>query len=194
MYSEIIKQKSIDLYAASFCEGNKEEAEIFVSSFFKDVEMILDNNEIVSQLFLIDAVYSGNTPSKFKYIYAASTNVKYRNKGYMNQLLCRCIEKVKSMGYDGIYLYPANRKLREYYKKIGFSDCFGFSKTMRKTEIIKDNPSITPCDEFISFCRQIGTNDFDKNSTRIPGGENRVMAVIFNNSIDKNAFLKIIGD
>ena len=42
MYSETIKQNSIDLYAASFCEGNKEEAEIFVSSFFKDIEMLRD--------------------------------------------------------------------------------------------------------------------------------------------------------
>ncbi|KAL6605321.1 hypothetical protein LY90DRAFT_703790 [Neocallimastix californiae] len=72
-----------------------------------------ENNNLVSQLFVVDGEYKG---SPIKYIFAACTLEKYRKKGRMTALLSYC-----KQNYDKICLTPGNESLEEFYKKNGFT-------------------------------------------------------------------------
>ncbi len=91
----------------------------------EDIVFFLDNclhkrclgsffgGRLVSMLFLVDCEYCGR---KGKYVYAVCTSQAYRNKGLCSEL----IHKVKSFGYDFLWLIPANDELFGYYAKFGF--------------------------------------------------------------------------
>ncbi len=55
------------------------------------------------------------------YIYALCTKKEFRGKGYMRLLLEKSFEYAKSLGYDLLWLFPANEELEGTYKRLGFS-------------------------------------------------------------------------
>lgn len=174
-----LKEQSVLLYKNAFCDDDYSEAEKFVNLFFDKVLTLIRGNKLVSQLFLIDAVY--NRKEKLKYIYAAATDEAYQNKGYMSTLLKEAIEFAKKNEYSGIYLYPATDKLRNYYKKQSFFDCF-------KTDF--DCPAkVVPEEKFLSFCNDVLYKDYLKEKTTAPA-----MAILFNENIDTHAYITELGN
>lgn len=80
-----------------------------------------DDDKLVSMFFMLEGQISGY---KCKYLYAACTDLKYRKQGIMEKLLTFAAEHYRSMGYDGIFLVPANEKLYSYYLKFGYISAF----------------------------------------------------------------------
>lgn len=74
---------------------------------------LYSNDSICAMLILIDA-YIDSTPTK--YIYAACTLKKFRNNGYMTEIL----EFLKSSN-SNLVLIPANENLISYYNRRGFN-------------------------------------------------------------------------
>lgn len=68
---------------------------------------------LVSMIFLIDCNYCNY---KGKYVYAVSTEEKYRNKGYAGLL----INEAKKYMNDFLWLIPADESLFDYYSKFEF--------------------------------------------------------------------------
>lgn len=68
---------------------------------------------LVSMLFLVECEYCSKSGA---YIYAVCTAEKYRKQG----LCALLINKAKSLGYDFLWLIPADEKLFGYYSKFGF--------------------------------------------------------------------------
>lgn len=175
-----LKGQAISLYKSAFDCDNSREAECFIELFFEDILFLKGNNEITSQLFLIDAEYKDvKRTAKLKYIYAAATVAKHRRKGLMSKLISLAEDKAKREGYAGIYLYPADDDLRKYYKKLGFKDCF---KTKNGS-----SSRIIPCKKFTDFCSAV------LNSEKMQT-DDLAMAIIFDDKIDRNAVITELGN
>ncbi len=80
-----------------------------------------DDDRLVSMLFLLDGEIC---KYKCKYLYAACTDTEYRRQGIMEKLIAVAKEHCNEIGYDGIFLVPANDKLYSYYSKFGFVSSF----------------------------------------------------------------------
>lgn len=113
-YPKSFLQQSKDLFLNSFNDETKQSADLFVNQFISDgFYYKYVNGEIVSQLFVLKHYFNDKIAG---YIYAASTKEEYRKKGYMAKLL----EQTKQ-DYEILFLKPADSKLADYYKKIGFT-------------------------------------------------------------------------
>jgi len=58
------------------------------------------------------------------YLYACATLPQYRGQGVMAKLLETIYEEACREDVAGIFLYAADQKLEEYYRKLGFVDFF----------------------------------------------------------------------
>jgi GNAT superfamily N-acetyltransferase len=88
---------------------------------------------LASDSFCASITVDGRTASQFIgvestlcdkrgiYIYALCTDESYRGKGYMKRLIRLSFEYARSLGYEFLWLFPANEKLEETYKGLGFS-------------------------------------------------------------------------
>ncbi len=128
---KFIKEQTKTLFLRTFSDENENSAQILLNRFFlHNMLLKIDNRKIVSMLFSIDAAV-GKTEAA--YIYGAATDVDYRNKGYMKQLI-----EFASKHFDALYLKPATKELFEFYKKIGFKTVFYKNKISgiaKKTDI-----------------------------------------------------------
>lgn len=80
---------------------------------------------IVSAFYLIDAdIVECNTRKKAKYLYAAATLPAYRNNGFMGKMIEYAAAYLGALGYDYLFLCPAEESLFRYYDKFGFKPSF----------------------------------------------------------------------
>lgn len=98
----------------------------FINSFFSlgfDSERCMYtelDGEPRSALYWFDCTYNGR---KIAYLYAIATQKAYRGRGLCQALMERTHEHLRSEGYDGAILVPADKTLFAFYEKSGYKVC-----------------------------------------------------------------------
>ncbi len=59
---------------------------------------------------------------KAAYLYALATEEKYRNRGYMSELIKYAVQRAEEKNKDYLFLIPAEPELSDYYKRHGFTE------------------------------------------------------------------------
>lgn len=137
MNNYTLKHDIIDL-------NNKKSKEMFSKAFYEKAEItdrlfntllrnslhfrLSINNEDVCQLFLIDSEIVLDKKYPIYYLYAASTDEKYRGLGLMHKLIEYAKQVTIQNNRYGIVLKPANSGLFKFYDSCGF-------KTILKSKI-----------------------------------------------------------
>lgn len=144
--------RCIEIYNKTF-NDEKEFTERLFSKCHKYCRGLKEINEIVSMLFLLPVTlnYEGNKV-KAKYLYAAATDSRYRNRGYMRRLIDWVFEEDSSP----IFLKPADESLIEFYKKLGF-------ETVTATKAENSDVCLIPENEFAEISSDC--NYLDENYT-----------------------------
>lgn len=111
----------ITLWQEAF--GDSEE---FIDGFFCTAfsparcRCMVINRKIVAALHWMD-VRLGE--QRFAYIYALAVTEQRRGKGLARVLMEEAQAHLALRGYDGVLLVPQTEKLREMYRKLGYTDC-----------------------------------------------------------------------
>ncbi len=90
------------------------------------------DGKLVSMFFMLNGSIGD---FRCKYLYAACTDLNYRKQGIMEKLISYVRDYYSDIGFDAIFLVPANDKLYLYYQKFGFISAF------RKSALSLDNLS-----------------------------------------------------
>ena len=124
------------LYEQAFGEDEVDFENKLFSDCLKYLKTFEVDKKIRSMLFLLPATLKTQEKSlNAYYLYAAATEIKSRNKGYMSSL-------INSLSYDNpIFLKPANEDVIEFYKKLRFKPVNATKRYNPKTRII-------PCCEY----------------------------------------------
>lgn len=108
------------------CFGDSlEYIDFFFENQKKQISLIsVEEDQVVSMLFLLPAalIVDGSTP--IYYLYAACTHPQWRKKGQMEALIAKAKSVTVENGYHGIVLLPGNAQLYQFYEKFGFVPCF----------------------------------------------------------------------
>ncbi len=101
----------------------------FEKVYHPDDLMILtagDDDDVIASSLLLQryTLYFHSTPVPMGYISGAVTRRRYRNRGYMKQLICDAFEKAYDRGDAVVSVIPASRRLFRYYDRLGFSTVF----------------------------------------------------------------------
>lgn len=105
----------------------------FIEGFFANlphnaVTLVGENDGgIVTMLFLLpaNALFRGIS-YPVRYLYAGCTHPQYRGHGYYRELMNAAEKTVAAMGESAIYLHPADERLTDTYKRLGYrSGIFG---------------------------------------------------------------------
>lgn len=84
-----------------------------------------ENGNPVSALYMPRVeLRCGEKTLSAAYIYAAATDTAYRGRGLMTYLLQFAAENAQRQSLDGLYLFPAERTLFDYYGARGFVTAF----------------------------------------------------------------------
>lgn len=103
--------------------GDSDEA---LDSFFNTAfstqrcRVVANGNEVLGALYIFDCQYKNR---KIAYIYAVATRKKARGQGICKKLTEDTHAYLKSNGYAGALLVPAEPSLFEFYKKLGYKTC-----------------------------------------------------------------------
>lgn len=98
----------------------------FISSFFSlgfDSERCMYtelDGAPRAALYWFDCTYNGG---KIAYLYAIATAKAYRGRGLCQALMQRTHGSLRSQGYDGAILVPADKNLFGFYEKSGYKIC-----------------------------------------------------------------------
>lgn len=111
------KEKCAELYIEAFGDDGDFTENLF-DMFFDDCYYIKVGSEIAAMLFLLPCeLVTLKERHEAKYLFAAATAVKFRGKGYMTELLKKCLAESD----DFIFLKPANDGLIKFYAERGFA-------------------------------------------------------------------------
>jgi predicted acetyltransferase len=142
---EIQKQNIILLWKESFPHDSPEFIKLyFAQKYQKENTLIyLHDDKIVSclQMLPYDLKYYNNICESF-YISGASTQIEYRNKGFMGKLLTHAILKMKNRGALFTILIPQEEPLIKYYQKYGYTPAFGYTKLLITHKKFIPDPSV----------------------------------------------------
>lgn len=86
------------------------------------------DGNVVTMLFLLpaEARFRGKH-YPVRYLYAGCTHPQHRGNGYYRELMAAAAQVVASIGECAIYLHPADERLTDTYKRLGYrSGIFGF--------------------------------------------------------------------
>ncbi|MDR2979254.1 MAG: GNAT family N-acetyltransferase [Bacteroidales bacterium] len=100
-------------------------------NYFLNNNLLLGFNdqEVVSMAFLLPATFTINQNKiSATYLYACATAENEQGKGWMGALINRAWEESNRKGEVGLFLLPANKRLYEYYAKLGFHDFFYYDR------------------------------------------------------------------
>jgi len=81
-----------------------------------------EDGKIVAMVYWLDFRWREH---KIAYGYAVATDEKYRKRGICHKLLESMRQRLRKQGYYGILLVPENRKLLEFYERMGYTPCCG---------------------------------------------------------------------
>ena len=114
-----------------------------------------DGGSVCSALYLLDCTLNFNGKDyKGKYLYAAATDPKYRQKGIMGTLISEAQEYCNKSGLDFIALVPANDELYRYYERFGFITAMHRKTVFSSTENIFEAATEISADEYFSERRR----------------------------------------
>ncbi len=111
------KKLCINLYKQAFGSDEPDFETALFDNCFECCRYIKQGETIIAMAFLLPCTLkTENQTTDAFYIFAAATDLKYRNMGYMSKL----IEDFKLCDKP-LFLRPANDSLIEFYKRLGFS-------------------------------------------------------------------------
>ena len=114
---KFVREGAEQLFLKTFSDETAESTkQLFDKFFIHNLLLKMVDKSIVSMLFAIDSSIDITAAA---YIYGAATDVNYRNRGYMRELI-----EFASNKFDALYLKPANTDLFDFYKKLGFKTAF----------------------------------------------------------------------
>lgn len=99
------------------------DSESWLNSFFANCfsenrhHAIWEDEKTVSALYWFDCHLDGH---RLAYIYAVATAKNYRGRGFAARLMKETHEILKGKGYTGAILVPGEKKLFDFYEKIGY--------------------------------------------------------------------------
>ena len=114
------------LFAASFNED-----EHFVDAFFsigfspERARVITDGEEVKAALYWFDCEVFGE---RLAYIFGVSTVESERGKGLCKALMNDTHAHLKSLGYSGALIVPAEESLYSFYESLGYSESAGIKE------------------------------------------------------------------
>lgn len=143
------KQRCYKLYADEF--GDDEFAVKLFDTCYEFCEKYRIDNEIVAIMFLLPCkIIIDSSEYSAKYIFAVTTDKKYRGNGYMSSFL----EKIKKEE-EIQFLCPSNESLINFYKK---QDFIPFNAYKRKA----GERSVILCDGFLSLAKDFAELNGEK--------------------------------
>lgn len=86
---------------------------------------ITENSRPIAGLYWFDCS-CGN--DRIAYVYAVVTDARYRGQGLCRKLMEDVHGLLKQQGYASVMLVPADEKLRQMYRKMGYEDCTGIGE------------------------------------------------------------------
>ena len=103
-------------------EEPKEAAQCFFDTAFDAQRSLvcLEGDAVAAGLYWFDCLWKGR---KVAYIYAVGTRIAHRGKGLCHALMEKTHEVLKSRGYHGAILVPAEESLFGFYGKMGYVAC-----------------------------------------------------------------------
>ena len=111
----------IALWVEAFQEPREAAQCFFDTAFAPQRSLIcLEGEAVAAGLYWFDCLWKGR---KVAYIYAVGTRLSHRGKGFCNKLMEKTHELLKSRGYHGAILVPAEESLFGFYGKMGYIPC-----------------------------------------------------------------------
>lgn len=118
----INNQEAKDLFSNAFKEKAENTSRLFETLLKDGLHLsLMVNNEIVSQLFLIESEIVLDKAYPIFYLYAAATKPEMQGKGFMHELIDYAKEVTIKNSRYGIVLKPANEDLFKFYASCGFN-------------------------------------------------------------------------
>ena len=118
----INNQEAKDLFSNAFKEKAENTSRLFETLLKDSLHLsLMVNNEMVSQLFLIESEIILDKPYPIYYLYAAATKPEMQGKGFMHELIDYAKEVTIKNNHYGIVLKPANKGLFKFYASCGFN-------------------------------------------------------------------------
>ena len=81
---------------------------------------ITENGQVIAGLYWFDCSCGQD---KIAYVYAVATDPAFRGKGLCRKLMADVHSLLAQKNYDSVMLVPADKGLREMYRKMGYEDC-----------------------------------------------------------------------
>lgn len=188
----------ITLWSESFGDA-REIPQRFYSRFDceKGTFVLRKNNEVISCVNAIKVYFGEKTGY---YFYAVSTKQSFRRQGLMESLLCLSEKYLAEIGAEFFCLIPADEKLANYYKNLGYKIAVDKTKEKFDENKFKDYSEI-PADKFIELRRKnknllsfddetlkILAKDFLFYGGRILGNKEDYVLVSENGTIEEASF------
>jgi predicted GNAT superfamily acetyltransferase len=109
------------LWKEAFGDSDEFLNDFFSTAFSPDrSRRIEENGRILSALYWFDCSYSGG---KLAYLYAVATAKSARGRGLCRTLMEDTHRHLRSLGYVGAILVPAEPSLYGFYRRMGYADC-----------------------------------------------------------------------
>lgn len=114
-----------ELWHSAFGDG-KDYINQFFSIYKADsvAHTLSVGRQVVSALYVLPfnlCVAGDSVPAA--YIYAVATLAEFRGRGYMRTLMSNVEELLRNRGMVYVFLLPASDELRNYYARLGYTDC-----------------------------------------------------------------------
>ena len=81
---------------------------------------VTEEGQVAAGLYWFDC---GCGDDKIAYVYAVATDPRHRSRGLCRMLMAHVHALLSDRGYASVMLVPADRGLREMYRKMGYEDC-----------------------------------------------------------------------
>lgn len=122
-------QQLIELWCAAFPSDPLDYIDGFLAHLPQDAVTLVGEygGDVVTMLFLLpaEARFRGKR-YPVRYLYAGCTHPQHRGHGYYRELMSYAAQTIAAMGESAIYLHPADEKLTDTYKRLGYrSRVFG---------------------------------------------------------------------
>ena len=103
---------------------------------------ITHGDQVLSMVYWFDATWNGH---KLAYLFAAATDIRHRGQGLFRKLMADTHEHLKTQGYHGAVLSPAEPSLFDFYGTMGYKsfgavDTFTCDAGVSPAEIVRLTP------------------------------------------------------
>lgn len=113
----------VELWHAAFPTDPQDYIDNFFAHLPQDTVTLVGecDDSVVTMLFLLPAeARFRDKRYAVRYLYAGCTHPLHRGHGYYRELMLAAAQTVAAMGEDAIYLHPADERLTDTYKRLGY--------------------------------------------------------------------------